>query len=269
MTTSREHTIDGVHGRLIVHHWAAGQARFVVLLAHGYGEHAGRYEHVCQALLAAGGTVYAPDHVGHGRSEGEPALITDIEDVVSDLRTVASLAAAANPGLPTVLIGHSMGGIIATRYAQLYGGDLSALVLSGPAIGGNPALIGLAQMNPIPDVPIDPAILSGDPSVGEAYAADELVYHGPFKRETLLAMGAAIETIAAAGSLGPLPTLWLHGEHDQLVPLEHTFPAVDLVKGNDLRSKIYPGAQHEIFNETNKDEVIADVISFLGTVLAA
>ncbi|WP_354699383.1 Monoacylglycerol lipase [Paraconexibacter sp. AEG42_29] len=266
--TSHEHTLDGVRGRISVHHWQNPQPSFVVLLAHGYGEHAGRYEHVAQALLSAGGTVYAPDHLGHGRSEGEPALIDDIEDVVADLRSVAGLAAGEHPGLPTVLIGHSMGGIIATRYAQQYGSELKALVLSGPAIGGNPALIGLVEMDPIPDVPIDPAILSNDPAVGEAYAADDLVYHGPFKRQTLLAMGGAIETIAGAGSLGDLPTLWLHGEQDQLVPLEHTGPAVENIKGSDLQAKTYPGAQHEIFNETNKDEVIADVIAFLGPKLA-
>lgn len=266
--TSHEHTFDGTRGKISVHHWENPQPTYVVLLAHGYGEHAGRYEHVAQALVTSGASVYAPDHLGHGRSEGEPALVHDIEDVVADLRTVAGIAAEKNPGLPTVLIGHSMGGIIATRYAQEYGGELSALVLSGPAIGGNPALIGLLELDPIPDVPIDPAILSNDPACGEAYAADELVYHGPFKRETLLAMGGAIEKIAAEGSVGDLPTLWIHGEQDQLAPLEHARPAVEIVKGSPFEEKIYPGAQHEVFNELNKDEVIADVLAFIGPRVA-
>lgn len=269
MTTisSHEHTFAGTRGRISVHHWENPQPRFVVLLAHGYGEHAARYAHVAQALVSAGGTVYAPDHQGHGRSEGEPALITDIEEVVSDLHTVGELAAGEHPGLPTVLIGHSMGGIIAARYAQRYHDELTALVLSGPAIGGNPALIGLLEMDPIPDVPIDPAILSNDPAVGDAYAADPLVYHGPFRRETLLAMGGGIETIAAGPSLGGLPTLWIHGELDQLAPLEHATAAIDTIKGSALESKVYPGAQHEIFNETNKDEVLADVVAFVGRVV--
>jgi alpha-beta hydrolase superfamily lysophospholipase len=265
--TSHEHSFDGTRGRISVHHWENPQPRFVVLLAHGYGEHAGRYEHVAQALVSAGGTVYAPDHIGHGRSDGEPALIHDIEDVVADLHAVAGLAEGEHPGLPTVLVGHSMGGIIATRYAQQHRDELAALVLSGPAIGGNPALIGLLELDPIPDVPIDPAILSNDPAVGEAYAADPLVYHGPFRRETLLAMGGAIEAIAAGPSLGDLPTLWIHGELDQLAPLEHATAAVDTIKGSALQSKVYPGAQHEIFNETNQDEVLADVVRFVGGVV--
>ncbi len=77
-------------------------------------------------------------------------------------------------------------------------------------------------MDPIPEIPIDPTSLSRDPAVGEAYAADDLVYHGPFKRETLLAMFGAIENIATDGTLGSLPVVWVHGDQDQLAPLDVT-----------------------------------------------
>lgn len=265
-TSSAALTFDGTRGRVSVHHWHAPSPRYVVLLAHGYGEHAGRYEHVAQALLADGGCVYAPDHLGHGRSEGERALVADIEDLVADLHTVAGLAAQTDPGVPTVLIGHSMGGIVATRYAQQHGAELAALVLSGPAIGGNPQLLGLLDLDPIPDVPIDPAILSRDPAVGDAYAADELVHHGPFRRETLLAFVAAIEAIAAGPKL-ELPTLWLHGEEDQLAPLDATRGAIEAIRGARLQERVYPGAQHEIFNETNREQVIGDLLRFVNEVL--
>src|SRR5205085_5711769 len=188
-----------------------------------------------------------PDHRGHGRSDGERALADDLEAAVGDLHLVAMRAAVDHRGLPSVLIGHSMGGLIAARYGQRFGAELAALVLSGPAVGGNPQIEALAEMDPIPDVPIDPAVLSRDPAVGEAYASDPLVYHGPFRRETLLGFGAAVEAVASGPSFGALPTLWLHGEEDQLVPVAHTRPAIEAVQGEAFESKLYPGARHEIF----------------------
>jgi alpha-beta hydrolase superfamily lysophospholipase len=256
--------IAGTRGEVVVHTWEDDAARYVVLLAHGYGEHARRYEHVAAALVADGAVVYAPDHHGHGLSEGERALVDDLDLGVDDLHLVGEQAAADYPGLPTVLIGHSMGGLIATRYAQRFGAELTALVLSGPAVGGNPDLLALAQMDPIPEVPIDPAVLSRDESVGAAYADDPLVYHGPFRRETLIGLGAAVEAVASGPTFGALPTLWIHGEDDQLVPVVHTRPAIEAVAGESFESKLYPGARHEIFNEINQDEVIADVLAFLG-----
>lgn len=109
-----------------------------------------------------------------------------------------------------------MGGIVAARYAQRWGDELAALVLSAPVIGGNPAFEQLLGMDPIPDVPIDPAVLSRDPAVGEAYAADELVYHGPFARATLESLIGAMSRIAEGPGLGDLPTLWIHGTEDAL-----------------------------------------------------
>jgi alpha-beta hydrolase superfamily lysophospholipase len=97
--------------------------------------------------------------------------------------------------------------------------DLAALVLSGPFIGGNPQVEGLLTMDPLPEVPIDPGILSRDPAVGDAYASDELVYHGPFHRVTLEATFAAVREVGAGPGFGDLPTLWIHGEGDVLSPL--------------------------------------------------
>src|SRR4051794_35436177 len=255
--------IAGTRGRIVVHRWDVDEPRCVVLLSHGYGEHARRYDHVASRLNADGAIVYAPDHHGHGRSDGERALAEDLEGAVEDLHLVAEQAVAADPSRPTALIGHSMGGLIAARYGQRYGDELAALVLSGPAVGGNPEIEALAEMDPIPEVPIDPAVLSRDPAVGAAYADDPLVYHGPFRRETLLGFGAAVAAVAEGGTFGDLPTFWIHGSDDQLVPLVHTRPAVEAIKGARFEEKIYPGARHEVFNETNRDEVLEDVVAFL------
>src|SRR5215212_6934337 len=152
-----ESVIQGARGRVVVHEWRDADPRFVVLLSHGYGEHAGRYDHVARRLVEEGAAVYAPDHLGHGKSEGERAHVDDGEDFSADLHRVAERARAAHPGLPVVLVGHSMGGLIAARYAQKHPGELAALVLSGPAIGGAPELEMLLSLDPIPEIPIDPA----------------------------------------------------------------------------------------------------------------
>jgi alpha-beta hydrolase superfamily lysophospholipase len=252
-----------------VHRWSAAEPRSIVLIAHGYGEHAGRYEHVAQRLVDdLDAAVYAPDHRGHGRTDGATGLVEDGEAITTDLHDVADSARAEHPGLPVALIGHSMGGLIATRYAQRFGSELAALVLSGPAIGGNPAFEQLLAMDPIPDVPIDPAVLSRDPAVGEAYAADELVYHGPFQRVTLEQLFAAIGRVAEGGGFGDLPTLWIHGSDDQIVPLDVTRPAIERVRGTNFVERIYEGARHEVFNETNRDEVLDDVVTFLRGALS-
>ncbi len=248
--------------------WSAEQPRVIVLLAHGYAEHAGRYEHVAQALVdELGAAVYAPDHRGHGQTDGATGLVQDGETITQDLHDIADEARAEHPGLPVVLIGHSMGGLIATRFAQRWGDELTALVLSGPAIGTYPAFEMLLGMDPIPDVPIDPAVLSRDPAVGEAYLADELVYTGPFQRQTLEQLLAAGARVQEGPSFGDLPTLWIHGSDDELVPLEQTRPGIEHVRGSRFEERIYEGARHEVFNETNRDEVIGDVVTFLRAAL--
>ena len=267
--SSESFSVEGTRGKIVVQHWTNAQPRFVVVIAHGYGEHAGRYAHVAERLVAEGASVYAPDHRGHGRSDGERALVDDLDATVEDLHRVVLRARDANAGLPLVLIGHSMGGLIAARYAQLHAGELTALVLSGPAVGANPQLIGLLEMDPIPDVPIDPQVLSRDSAVGAAYAQDPLVYHGPFQRATLEGLGVGIAAVAETGPISGPPILWIHGEEDALVPLEYTRPAMELIRGERCTEKIYPGARHEVFNETNSDEVLDDVVVFVRSQLSA
>ena len=267
MSRQRQTELAGVRGRLVLHEWPGERPRYTALIAHGYGEHAGRYAHVAEHLVRHGASVYAPDHLGHGRSEGERVLVERLDDLVDDLQTVARKAQRDQPGQPVVLIGHSMGGLVAARYAQLHGSELAALVLSGPAIGGNPAIEALLAMDPIPDLPIDPAVLSRDPAVGRAYAEDPLVWHGPFRHATLAALFAGVSAVAAGPRL-MLPTLWLHGEEDALAPLAEARIAVERIRGKRLESIVYPGARHEIFNETNRSEVLAAVTSFVDRVLA-
>lgn len=261
-------TLDGHGGALAAARWDSveDEPRYVVLLCHGYGEHIGRYEYVAQRLAADGAVVYGLDHVGHGRSDGERVLIEDLDDVVRDFHLLARRAELEQPGLPIVLIGHSMGGLIGARYIQEYGDELRCAVLSGPLLGRSSLADTLLALPEIPDVPIDPAVLSRDPKVGAAYQADELVWHGPFKRPTLEALKAAGEKLNQRGTL-PVPTAWLHGLDDELVPYAESKAGWEIVRPDRGFERAYPGARHEIFNETNKDAVLDDVQAFINTQL--
>jgi alpha-beta hydrolase superfamily lysophospholipase len=256
-------TFAGTQTEIAVSLWPNPEARHIVILAHGYGEHLGRYEYVAQFLVQRGAVVAGPDHVGHGRSGGDRVAVTDYDLVVDDLHAVVERLKERHPDLPVVLVGHSMGGMIAARYAQLHPDELVGLVLSGPVLGTWSSVTDMLALEEIPDDPLDVSTLSRDPRVGEIYAADELVWHGPFKRQTLQALDSALRTINAGSKLGDLPTLWLHGEDDQLVPLNETRAGIDTLAFTDLEEVIYPQARHEVFNETNKDEVLTKTAEFI------
>jgi alpha-beta hydrolase superfamily lysophospholipase len=260
---SDELELSGSQGRLFVRRWSVDSPVRVIVIAHGIGEHGGRYEHVAQRFAADGATVYAPDHAGHGRSGGEFGHIESVEELADDLGLVIDLAREENPGLPLVLVGHSLGGLISTRYLQRNGtGDLAALVLSGPFYG-NPAYEALLDMDPLPEVGIDTAVLSRDPAVGAAYAADELVYHGAGDRQTLTAVFDAVAAVKSGPDLAGVPICWVQGEADPLALLDVTRAEVERLHGPEFEEHVYPGAMHEVFNETNKEEVLDDVSAFV------
>jgi alpha-beta hydrolase superfamily lysophospholipase len=252
-------------GRVQVRRWPAENPARLVVLVHGYGEHVGRYEHVAQALVARGATVVGPDHVGHGHSAGERAVVEDFEPVVDDLRAVVH---DARDELPVVMVGHSMGGLIAIRYAQRHREDLAGLVLSGPAVGLSPVFEEWLSAPELPSEPLDGAMLSRDPAVGEAYAADELVYHSGWRWPTLEAFVAADKLIAEGPSFGHLPMLYIHGSKDRLAPPELARPVVRRLAGPDTEWHLVEDARHEVFNELDQERTIELVAAFAERVTA-
>ncbi|TDQ53321.1 alpha/beta hydrolase [Actinorugispora endophytica] len=274
MVSTREWSLPGGplgSERRHVRAWAAveGEPDHLVVLVHGYGEHIGRYEHVARWLCGRGAVCYGLDHRGHGRSSGERVLVEDFAGVVEDVHRVVTQARSAYRSLPLVLVGHSLGGLIAARYAQTRPEAVAGLVLSGPVLGRWAVVDRLLAAPGIPDAPIDTATLSRDPLVGAAYAADELVWHGPFKRPTLEAVRTELGRAAGAGRLDGVPLLWLHGSDDALVPLDGTLAGITALAGPDTAARVFPGARHEVFNETNREEVLAEVARFAARVSSA
>ncbi|MFD0776420.1 alpha/beta hydrolase [Streptomonospora algeriensis] len=257
--------------RLHARAWAPQSAEptWLAVLVHGYGEHIGRYEHTAGVFCTNGAAVYGIDHRGHGRSSGERVLVDDFDGVVEDVHRLITQARSAYRRLPLVLVGHSLGGMVAARYAQLHPGELAGLVLSAPVLGRWSAVSRLLAAPEIPDEPLDPATLSRDPQVAADYAADDLVWHGPFKRGMLQAIETELARIREHGRLGTTPLLWVHGSQDSLVPVSDTRIGVEELAGEDVAVRIFPGARHEVFNETDRGEVLEEVARFAKRCAAA
>jgi acylglycerol lipase len=253
--------------------WRADAPWAAMLLLHGISEHSGRYEHVGAHLAAAGIDVIAIDQRGFGLSGGRRSYVASFGEFLDDVED--QLAQVRTLGLPLVLLGHSMGGLIALGYVLEGRPPPDALALSGPALGANvpavlravaPVLARVAPRLRVP-TPIDGAQLASDPRVGEAYFADSLVV-----RTSTPALGQAMfsqidwtnEHLTDLGGLA-LPTLVQHGADDSLVPAASTVP-LGAIPG--VRRIEYAGLRHEIFNEPSGPAVLDDLVAWLHAVLS-
>lgn len=249
----------------------AGDARAAVLILHGIAEHSGRYEHVGDRLADHGYDVVAIDHRGYGRSGGRRGhvddfsqFLDDVEDQLGEIRTLE---------LPTVLLGHSMGGLIATAYCVDGRPPPDALVLSSPAIGKpevNPVLAALAPImgRLFPTMVVrddgDPDILATDPSVGATFYADPL--RVPYPTASLgRALLGTIETTRERIDELSVPTLCLHAGDDKLVPAE----ASAVLEGRPgVERRVLPGLYHEIFNEPVGPDLVDEVADWVDRQLS-
>lgn len=249
--------------------WRARDPWAAMLLLHGIAEHSGRYEHVGARLAAAGIEVVAIDHRGYGLSGGRRAYVrsfdqfhADVEDQLAQVRTLR---------LPTALLGHSMGGLIALGYVLSGAPEPDALALSGPALGAQmpaalralvPVLARVAPRLRVP-TPVDAEQLATDPAVGEAYFADPLVVTTttPALAHALLtAMHDANRRLDALA----VPTFVQHGGDDALVPTASSEP----LDGRwAVQRRVYPGLRHEIFNEPSHAAVLDDLLAWLRTTI--
>lgn len=249
-------------GRLAYRAWPVDRPRGQVVIAHGFAEHGGRYAHVAAALNSASLSVWAPDHRGHGRSEGERANIESVWSAVADLDLFVDLVRSQAPDGPLFLVGHSMGGLIATAYAEEHQDRLSGLVLSGALVHIAPELVAMADAEDIPDLGLADAV-SRDQTVVQAYKEDPEVYLGPPPRGFLRAAGQVEEVRGRFGQLS-LPVLVMHGSADLLVSPQALRDLVGGVSSEDLTAVIWPGLWHEIFNEPEKDRVIATMAGWIA-----
>lgn len=273
-------TFSGTRGTVHYRRWRTStRPEAVALLLHGLGEHSGQYVPLAEAATAAGVEVWAPDHAGHGRSDGERVLVEDISDLVADAETLLRAARAASPGVPVVVIGHSLGATVAALLVGEIRGsaagpladpaaDVAGLVLAGSSLGGASGLQALLASGIDPmSLRKDPSELVRDPEQAQRVREDPLVWAGGLRPETLRALNAASARAAgllADGGLDHLPVLLLHGEEDDIAPVTVARDvAARLPRG---RIVTYPRDRHNILHELDRDTVHAELVRFVRAV---
>ncbi|MGO8767435.1 MAG: lysophospholipase [Mycobacterium sp.] len=273
--TRSERDFDGVGGvRIVYDVWTPdAPPRAVVVLSHGLGEYARRYDHVAQSFGDAGLVTYALDHRGHGRSGGKRVLVRDISEYTGDFDTLVGIATRENPGLKCIVLGHSMGGGIVFAYGVERPDNYDLMVLSGPAVAAQDQVSPLLRVAAkvlgviVPGLPVqelDVAAISRDPAVVAAYNDDPLVYHGKVPAGIGRALLQVGETMPQRAPALTAPLLVVHGSDDRLIPVAGSHRLVECVGSTDVELKVYPGLYHEVFNEPERDQVLADVVSWIS-----
>jgi acylglycerol lipase len=253
----------------------AGAPIGVVVIAHGFAEHGGRYAAVAERLVADGIAVRAADHRGHGLSEGKRTSIVRFGDYVDDLTTVIAQARARWPSLRIVLLGHSMGGLVALDLAVRPGGPVDGLVLSAPAacprevsrftLAAGRALSRVAPNTGVLRLPLNR--ISRDPAVVDAYNKDPLVFRTPIRARLGAEMLDAMDLVEAGLPSLRTPLLVMQGTADGLVDPGCGPHVYDRAGSEDKTLKMYDGLWHEIFNEPERDHVLDDLTGWLRSHL--
>lgn len=245
----------------------------VAVLIHGFGEHLLRYDHVADVLVDGGFVVVAVDVRGHGKSDGQRGHVLRWDEYMVDIDAAFALADRLHPDGPRLLVGHSHGGLIVLRYMlQESGQRADALVMSSPFLGiavkvpAWKATLGntLSKLRPTFALPLDldSALLSTDLSVGAAYEKDPLV-HGEASARWFTEVQAAQADALRRTSQIKLPVLVMQGGDDKIVDVGATRRAAQGFASENKKYIEYDGLRHEIFNETEKERVFADLRTWL------
>jgi alpha-beta hydrolase superfamily lysophospholipase len=222
-------------------------------------------------MAERGYALYAPDHRGHGRSEGDRAIIDRLDNAVADLDAMVELARSRHPETRLFLLGHSMGGAVALAYAIRHQDKLDGLVLSAPLAAleaASPAtrLAGrmLSAVAPKAGVyTIDSTAVSRDPQVVRDYDADPLNYHGKLAARTVKEVSDAVGDFPENVGGLTLPILTMHGTADRLTPPEGSEMLIERAGSADKSIIRYDGLYHELLNEPERERVLADIVDWM------
>ncbi len=249
-----------------------GEARAAVLIIHGLGEHSSRYTHVAKRLTDRQFAVHTLDHYGHGKSEGHAGHVPRFSIFLDGVAALLEHVRREQPELPLLLLGHSMGGLIAARFLMSRQDAFRAAALSGPAFSTDeapPAVVLwlnrlLSALLPtLPMIALDGTLVSRDAGVVEAYLNDPLVHHGKLTSRLIAEMSKTMDDTLARAAEVTLPLLIMHGEEDKLTSPEGSQAFHAGARSADKSLKLYAGLYHEIFNEPEQDTVLTDLCNWL------
>jgi alpha-beta hydrolase superfamily lysophospholipase len=257
-------------------------ARFVVQIAHGMAEHARRYLPVVRDLIPSGALVYANDHRGHGRTAGSIEALGDFGEggydaMPEDMAILTRQIRQEQPSLPVILLGHSMGSFAAQVYALDHSDLIDGLVLSG-STAIDAFAKARAEAGGALNTPFEPARtpydwLSRDPAVVDAYIADPYCgFQGRNRPATQAAAQRAADPDELKRIRPDLPIYLFAGDQDplngDLAFLNLLIERYQAAGVKDVTWDFYPGGRHEMLNETNRDEVVANLKSWIERIIA-
>jgi alpha-beta hydrolase superfamily lysophospholipase len=255
---------------------SAIRARLVLL--HGFGDHSSRYAHVAAHLNTAGVAVHTYDQRGHGKSPGRRAFISRFDDLLEDLDAFLAWSAGNLAGAPLFFMGHSMGGMVLTRYAQTRTLDASGLVFSSPFLGFPDdvpkILLKLASVLSavLPGLPVggvDNRGLSRVAEVVSAADADPLAFHGRVAARTGAQFYETIQTAETNYASITLPALVLHGEADRVVPCAGGVRLFEGLGSADKTLRLFSGGYHELWNDLDQEAFLREVTGWICARAAA
>jgi alpha-beta hydrolase superfamily lysophospholipase len=248
-------------------------ARAVLIVVHGLGEHCGRYMNVVNHLVPLGYALYGLDHIGHGKSEGTREFVERFDDYTNTLTIYCNMVKGWQTGKPIFLLGHSMGGLIASYYLLDHQADFRGGILSAPFVKVSDSIsqatitIGkiLSVVTPRAGlVTLDVSGISRDPEVVTAYVNDPLVLHGKTPVRLGVALLKAMLRVRAEAHRITLPLIILQGGGDRLIDPACAQILYDKAGSKDKTVKIYEGLYHEVFNEPERARVLKDVETWLA-----
>ena len=253
-----------------------GQEKAVLLVVHGLGEHCGRYTNLVNYFVPRGYAVCGLDHQGHGRSGGKREMVESFYDFIRTLSIYHEMVTDWHRDKPLFLLGHSMGGLIATYYLLEHQSAFKGAIMSAPLmkVSGNISrltiIMGkiLSKLAPGAGVmKIDPSGISRDREVVLNYTSDPLVFLGKTPARLAAELLRIMLHVEQAADQITLPLIIAQGGADSLVDPQGAQMLYDKAGSKDKTLKIYPEFYHEIFNEPEKDLVFADIEIWLERLL--
>ncbi|MBN1533679.1 MAG: lysophospholipase [Spirochaetes bacterium] len=251
--------------------WTVPSPRGILVIAHGVGEHSGRYANIIERLAGAGISVYANDHRGHGRSGGKRGHVDSFMEYVYDLKLLVDFVKEEHAKIPMVLMGHSMGGTIAFKYALTYPEDMKGLVLSSAGlitaveVPGWKTSMGRFFSKYLPGLSmatgLDASQLSHDRDVVEAYENDPLV-HGKVSARWYTEFTSTGEECLRRASELRMPLLVFHGKGDLIVDYRGSLQTHDGASSADKTLYVFENLYHETMNEAQQErQRVLDIVS--------